>query len=381
MKKKLLAAAILAGAAHTAIAANGQPYYGLQGTYIDGDNLRNNKEGYGATLLLGLPVNQYLASELNVFGLRMDNSTQSFDKQWGAGLDLAIYPLTRSGRFAPFLLVGSGAQYEDRNGPERGYTFINAGGGFLADLTADGLVSLRVDAKRYRVHDNELIPGRDQLWDTRISAGLQVAFGPDPVIAPPPAPYVPPAPPADSDGDGVIDSIDQCPGTLPGLRVDSVGCPLPLPPPPMPPKDSDQDGVLDSSDACPGTPLGLKVDERGCAIKAAKIVLHDINFEFNSSTLTSGAKLSLDKVADGLRGQPTMSLLIEGHTDSVGADAYNLKLSKQRANSARAYLIESGIESSRIEATGLGETQPIASNKTKDGRAENRRVEFKVTRQ
>ncbi len=378
MKAKLMAVALMAGVAQAASAANGQPYYGLQGTFVDGDNLRNNKEGYGATLLLGLPYNQYISSELNIFGLRMDNDTGSFDKQLGAGLDLAIYPFTRSQRFAPFLLIGSGAMNEDRNGPERGYSFINAGGGFLADLTQDGLVALRVDAKRYRVHDNELIPGVDQLWDTRISAGLQVAFRPDPVVAAP-APAVPPAPPADSDGDGVNDNIDQCPGTLPGLRVDAVGCPLPLPPPP--PVDSDQDGVMDPNDACPGTPIGLKVDERGCAIKEARIVLRDINFEFNKAVLTSAAKASLDKVVEGLRGQPSMSLLIEGHTDSVGSDAYNLKLSKQRAASARAYLLENGIEGSRIESVGFGESQPVASNKTVDGRAENRRVEFKVTKQ
>jgi len=376
MKKKIVLAALMAGAAQLASAANGQPYYGLQGTFIDADNLRNNKEGYGATLLLGMPVNDYLASELNVFGLRMDNSTQSFDKQWGAGLDLAMYPFTRGGRFAPFLLVGGGAQYEDRNGPERGYSFLNAGGGFLADLTQDGMVSLRVDAKRYRVHDNELIAGRDQLWDTRVSAGLQVAFGADPVIAPPPP--APPAPPADADGDGVPDSIDQCPGTVPGVVVDSVGCP---PPPPPAPVDSDQDGVLDPDDACPGTLLGLKVDERGCAIKAAKIVLRDINFEFNSSRLTAEAMQSLDKVTQGLQGQPTMQLLIEGHTDSVGSESYNLKLSKERANAARAYLIQSGIEATRLESTGFGESQPVTSNATKDGRAENRRVEFKVTQQ
>ena len=378
MKKKLLVAAMLAAAAQAASAANGQPYYGVQGTFVDGDNLRNNKEGYGATLLLGMPVNQYLASELNVFGLRMDNDSNSFDKQLGAGLDLAIYPFTRAGRFAPFLLIGSGAQYDDRQETSRGYTFLNAGGGFLADLTADGLVALRVDAKRYRVHDKELVPGRRELWDTRVNAGVQVAFGADPVVAPPPPP---PAAPVDSDGDGVVDGIDQCPNTPIGVQVNSVGCPLPPPPPPPAPIDSDQDGVLDINDACPGTPIGLKVDERGCAIKEARIVLRDINFEFNSSTLTSGAKASLDKIAEGLRGQPTMGLLVEGHTDAVGSDVYNLKLSKQRASSVRAYLLESGIEGTRIDSTGFGESKPVASNKTVDGRAENRRVEFKVTKQ
>lgn len=377
MKMKLMAAALLAAAAPLSMAANDSPYYAVQGTYIDADNLRNNKEGYGATVTFGLPVGQYLASELNLFALRMNNDTNSFDKQLGAGLDIALYPFTRNQVFAPFLSIGSGAQYEDRNGPQRGYTFVNAGGGFLLDLTADRKVALRVDAKRYRVHDNELIPGQKQLWDTRINAGLQFAFNADPapVVAPPPPP--PPPAPVDSDGDGVVDGVDQCPNTPPGVQVNSVGCPLP----PPAPVDTDGDGVLDPVDACPGTPLGLKVDERGCAVKEAKITLRDINFEFNKATLTSEAKGSLDKVAAGLRGQSTMSLLIEGHTDSVGADTYNLKLSKQRAESARAYLIESGIEGGRLTAAGMGESQPVGSNKTADGRAENRRVEFKVTKQ
>ena len=206
---------------------------------------------------------------------------------------------------------------------------------------------------------------------------MQIAFGgdtPPPLIVTAP----PPPPPADSDGDGVPDSRDRCPNTPLGSMVDANGCP---PPPPPAPKDSDRDGVLDPVDACPGTPYGMKVDASGCAIKTAKVVLRDINFEFDSARLTADAKQSLSKVAEGLRGQPSMELLIEGHTDSVGADAYNLKLSKLRANAARDYLIGEGISPSRLSADGLGEAKPVASNKTKDGRAENRRVEFSVTKQ
>ncbi len=374
MKMKFIIAAILAGLATAAFALNGQPYYGLQGTYVDADNLRQNKEGGGATLLLGLPVTPYFAGEFNLFGLTRKNNTSGYDEEWGAGLDLAIYPFTRTRHFAPFLLIGAGGQYEDRNIKPAGKTFADAGVGFTADLT--DLIALRVDAKRYRVNDNDLVPGRRYLWDTRVSAGLQMAFAADPVIAPPPPPPVQAAP-SDSDGDGVIDRIDQCPGTPHGVIVNSVGCPFP----PPAPKDSDQDGVLDPDDACPGTPIGLKVDARGCAIKEAKIVLHDINFEFDSARLTAAAKLALDKVTDGLRGQPTMSLLIDGHTDSVGKVAYNLKLSTRRAASVKAYMVEAGIAASRLASAGKGESQPIASNKTMDGRAENRRVEFKVTQQ
>jgi OOP family OmpA-OmpF porin len=122
----------------------------------------------------------------------------------------------------------------------------------------------------------------------------------------------------------------------------------------------------------------MKVDANGCAIKTAKIVLHDINFEHDKATLTTEAKQSLDNVVSGLKGQPTMELQIEGYTDSTGSDAYNLKLSKERAASAKKYLVDSGIAASRLKSEGFGEKNPIASNKTKAGRAENRRVEFKV---
>lgn len=398
MKKELAFALLLSVGVPAALAANGHPYVAVQGTFIDADNLRNNKEGYGAALLLGLPLSNHFASEINLFGLRMDNSSNSFDRQLGGGLDLAVYPFSRRNVFSPFLLLGGGAQYEDRNGPERGYSFLNAGGGFLADL--DDRVALRVDAKRYRVNDHELIPGRNQLWDTRINLGLQIALGGAPVVAPPPVYFPPPPPPVyapppmpaapvyappplpppDSDADGITDDLDQCPGTLPGLRVNTVGCPLPLAPAPRP-MDSDHDGVLDANDLCPGTLYGMRVDDRGCAIPEAKVVLHDINFEFDSAQLTYGARQSLNRVVDGLRGQPTMSLLIEGHTDSEGSDAYNLQLSRERAKAAMDYLVDNGISSARLQSNGYGESRPITTNSSADGRAQNRRVEFKVTRQ
>ncbi|WP_158608558.1 OmpA family protein [Stagnimonas aquatica] len=378
MKMKPLMAMALVSCTTAVFAADDRPYFGLQGSYISPDLDRQTDQGLGATLLLGLPAGDYLASELNVFGLKTDRLSSTDSEQlWGAGLDLAVYPFKRSASFSPFLLLGSGMQYDDRASNDGWHGFLNAGGGVL--YTVNQRTSLRLDAKRYRVNDNEVAAGNAHLWDTRINAGVQIAFGgdtPPPVIAAPP----PPAPPADSDGDGVPDSRDRCPNTPLGSVVDANGCPPPPPPPPAP-KDSDQDGVLDPVDACPGTPYGMKVDASGCAIKTAKVVLHDINFEFDSARLTAAAKQSLSKVAEGLRGQPSMELLIEGHTDSVGADAYNLKLSKLRANAARDYLIGEGISPKRLTAEGLGEAKPVASNKTKDGRAENRRVEFSVTKQ
>lgn len=382
MKTNHLLALVFAAAAAPALAASELPYFGLQGTYLSPDQDRLTADGMGATLLLGKPLGSYLAGELNLSALKGNlKAGTGSSQQLGAGLDLAFFPLQRSSELSPFLLLGVGAQYDDRPGDSGSHLLANLGGGLLYGLNER--LSLRLDAKRTMVSDNDIAPGNKRLWDSRVSAGVQMALGWKPTVIattePERAPAAPPPPPRDSDGDGVADYADRCPGTRPGLVVDGTGCPPP--PPPMPPKDSDQDGVLDPADACPGTPYGMQIDTAGCAIRTAKVVLHDISFEFNSAVLTAAARQSLARVADGLRGQPSMELVIEGHTDSVGADAYNLKLSQQRANAARKYLIEEGISATRLSARGAGESKPIASNKTKDGRALNRRVEFSVSRQ
>lgn len=375
MKHKLIALALMAGTAQAAMADN-TPYMGIQGVYDYPDQARDTDNGLGGNILFGFPLNEYVAPEINIFGL--STSRESSDKhngEYGAGLNLAIYPMQRSSWFSPFILLGSGGQYEDRPNNSKVYGYADAGGGFLINLNESKTAAIRVDAARYWFLDDDVEASRGHVMDTRINAGVQFVLGKKEEAPPPPPP---PAAPKDSDGDGVIDPLDQCPGTPYGVKVDSRGCPLP---PPAPPKDSDRDGVMDPVDACPNTPYGMKVDARGCAIREAKIVLHDINFEFDSARLKSESKTELDKVAQGMKGQPTMGLIIEGHTDATGPDAYNMKLSKERASAARAYLIEQGISGSRLEATGYGETKPIASNKTKEGRAENRRVEFKVTRE
>src|SRR5690606_8163880 len=152
--------------------------------------------------------------------------------------------------------------------------------------------------------------------------------------APPPAPPPPPPPaPKDSDGDGVVDSADQCPNTPKGVQVDTRGCPL----------DSDGDGVPDYLDKCPNTTKGLKVDATGCVRDAQTIVLQNVNFEFDKSTLTADAKAVLNDVAKGLVSQKDLRVEIAGHTDSKGSNAYNQKLSQSRAASVKSYLISQGV--------------------------------------
>lgn len=169
--------------------------------------------------------------------------------------------------------------------------------------------------------------------------------------------------PLDSDGDGVPDFRDQCPGTPAGVEVDANGCPL----------DSDGDGVPDFRDQCPDTPAGTEVNALGCP---ESLVLRDVNFEFDSAQLTPQAQQVLDGVAERLVSNPNVRVSIDGHTDSVGSAEYNQQLSQRRAESVVEYLASQGVEQQRMRAQGFGEEQPVASNETDEGRAENRRVEL-----
>lgn len=140
--------------------------------------------------------------------------------------------------------------------------------------------------------------------------------------------------------------------------------------------DSDGDGVPDNLDRCPGTPAGVVVDEYGCE-KIIKFSDVDVNFAFDSAKLTPEASGKLNQIANYLGEHDNYRVLLEGHTDSVGAEAYNQKLSEKRANSVKQGLVGAGVTAEKIDVVGYGELKPIATNTTKEGRAENRRVEAK----
>ena len=137
------------------------------------------------------------------------------------------------------------------------------------------------------------------------------------------------------------------------------------------PKDSDADGVIDSLDECPNTMAKAKVDSVGCMT----LVNLNINFDTNKSDIKDSYNSRIADFAKMMKANPKLKASIEAHTDSVGSDAYNQKLSERRATSAVKALTDLGVETTRIKAIGYGETKPTASNETVEGRAENRRVE------
>ena len=174
----------------------------------------------------------------------------------------------------------------------------------------------------------------------------------------------------DADGDGVTDADDKCPGTPAGVKVDATGCPL----------DRDGDGVPDYQDRCPDR--AGPASNKGCPeIKAeTKKRLQEatkfINFEFNKAVLLPSSYPTLKDLAAIMAEYPDYTMSIAGHTDSKGADNYNLRLSYDRAASARTYMLSQSVPADRIESRGYGETKPIADNTTAKGQALNRRVEF-----
>ena len=109
-----------------------------------------------------------------------------------------------------------------------------------------------------------------------------------------------------------------------------------------------------------------------------KIVLRGVNFEFNKATISPDAASVLREAASLLKEDTNVKVSVEGHTDSVGSDAYNLGLSNRRAVAVKDFLVNEGVADGRLTTRGLGEAQPVASNDTADGRAQNRRVELKV---
>ena len=175
--------------------------------------------------------------------------------------------------------------------------------------------------------------------------------------------------PLDVDKDGVPDGLDKCPNTPAGISVDSVGCPL----------DFDKDGVPDAEDKCPNTLPGIKIDSKGCPINKKQDLdqlKKGINFKLNSAKLTKNSYGTLDDIVALMKLIPEANLEVQGHTDELGSEETNKKLSQERAETVVNYFIKKGIDSSRLRAVGYGSTKPVADNKTKEGRKKNRRVEL-----
>ena len=178
--------------------------------------------------------------------------------------------------------------------------------------------------------------------------------------------------PIDTDGDGIVDINDNCP-TIFGVKENN-GCPE---------IDTDKDGIADKTDQCPYEAGPLS--NGGCPIKEVvaeikeKIELNSLNFETGKTAINNKSKEILDKLIEILKKNPTYKVSIIGHTDNIGNEDFNVKLSLLRAKVVLDYLVLNKIDAKRISIEGNGSKQPIADNNTEEGRAKNRRSEIRIS--
>lgn len=356
---------VLAGTTLFAVTAQANDHQG--DWYIDGmgsaaimDSGRDLDDGIaGLTGRFGKKMNdnwniELAAQSLDISG---DSDKGGVDFEQFSGSINALWVFNRGGEFQPYLLGGLGMANSKFEGSGSDKSpFFDIGAGAIVPL-ADGKFRLRGEVVR-RDEDTDGSP-----VDYILNIGFGVPFGKkaEPVaVAAAPAPL-------DSDGDGVTDDMDQCPGTPAGAIVDARGCEL----------DSDGDGVVDRLDECPDTPQGVEVDEVGCPLVVV-IELEGVKFRTNSADLLDGADAVLDEQAAKLAANPDLLIEVAGHTDSDGDAGYNQQLSQRRAEAVRDYLISEGVAAANITAVGYGESEPVASNATPGGKAENRRVELRI---
>lgn len=271
-----------------------------------------------------------------------------------------LYDIGGNEKWQPFLLIGGGYTGSDRG--SRSTTDdgqLNAGVGVFRAL--NDRFSLRGDIRGvYSTEENSVEPFAF-LGVTALLGKLDST------------PVMPVAvAPADADSDGVADGQDRCPNTPQTVAVDTRGCPL----------DSDGDGVADYQDQCPDSAAGAKVDDRGCYVELEETVTIDLNLEFstNSAELRPEHREEIQRAVDFLRAYPTATAVIEGHSDSDGAAEYNQQLSERRAVAVLNNLVaQYNIAANRLRAVGYGESKPIASNDSAQGKQQNRRVSVVVS--
>lgn len=357
------AALLLAALPATAGPPAGSWYVAPEAIYLWTDRDRLADDEFGGAFAIGRSFDKW--------DVELQYNYASPDTLGGGSLDFNNVFVNlhrvfyRDARVSPFLKLGVGRvdpHYSSTSpmfGTDVTTWTLAYGAGVLANLTRNEArgTALALRGEIYGlVSSSTEPPNGDHLSDTVAGIGLQYNWG-APVAAP--APVAPP-PVGDSDGDGVNDNLDKCPGTPAGAKVDANGCEL----------DADSDGVVDRIDQCPNTPAGDKVDEVGCSFNLRL----EVFFDTDSAAIKPESFPDLDRAVRLMTTNDRLAGTIEGHTDSRGSDAYNQKLSQRRAESVRQYLVDKGVPASRLDAIGKGESSPIADNATAEGRAQNRRV-------
>jgi OOP family OmpA-OmpF porin len=332
---------VLAGTALQAHATDDRLYIAPTVNYTFSDNARKADDGWGAGVALGKPISPHLNLELSLTGSSLDYKTGPGDyRLMGLGVD-ALYLLNRDADFTPYGVLGAGVLHTKIPGASDSGLMANVGVGVMKRLTDN--MSLRADA-RYRWDGNAANAfTANNFGDFIVSVGLNIALGqkaePKPAAQPEPVPVAQPAP-----------------EPMPAPAPEPVVQPEPAP-------------VLKTKQAAQ-----LEEAQPGDVVT----ILQGVNFEFDSARLRPNAIEILDEAVLVLEHRKNIDVDIMGHTDSIGTKQYNQGLSERRAKSVYDFFVSKGIAADRLTTEGFGETKPIASNKTREGRAKNRRVELRV---
>jgi OOP family OmpA-OmpF porin len=285
-------------------------------------------------------------------------------------LDL-LYHFPLSGHLVPYLALGAGEAFvsPDKIASDKN---VIVGYGAGAKYFINDALAVRCDVRHLLdINDVDTQRRNTVLNNFSVNAGIFLQFGgreEKVLVAKSPEKIT------DRDQDGIADNLDLCPDTAAGVAVNEKGCPVVT--------DKDRDGVIDAQDVCPNTPAGTVVDARGCPAQVTLVtplpepaLTFHLEYLPNESEVRNDFAAEMQKMADFIKANPGKRFIIEGHTDSVGSDASNMRLSLLRAEKIKAYLSEKmGISASLLEARGFGEGNPVADNNTQEGRQQNRRV-------
>lgn len=393
MKKILLIPALLLGS--LAIADDYKYEISpMVGYNVAEGNLGMKDDGYfvGGLEAQANTVGSKWSPELSVFG------TKNADYKGLGNIDTdilrvafnGVYTFDEMSSMVPFAKLGAG--YETVNNEvlsnQDGF-FADAGAGVKVPLTE--AIALKLEG----IYMAKLGGNNAGNADSNFMAlaGLSFSFGK--VAQAAPAVVAPVVVDGDDDKDGVLNSVDQCIYTPEGTPVNAQGCAL----------DDDKDGVSNNLDQCLETPFGEEVDAKGCSLDddrdgvvnakdqclktpigvvvnsdgCMKTINLHVNFDHDSAVVRKDQMKEINAYANFLTTYTNYNSKIVGYTDSLGSDAYNQKLSERRAESVKNVLIQEGVDASRLTSAGMGEANPVADNSTKEGRAQNRRIEAEMT--
>ena len=362
MKIRVLSTALLAGLAFSQVASAQEFDDRWYVTGSAGMNVQDSERDTRNAPFLGLGVGKFISPEWSLdaelnYQKPVKEANQDLNwSQYGISLDARRHFLQEGRGWNPYLLVGLGYQraeeeydaFPSPNSPgerEDGNLAAKVGVGAQGDV---GRVKVRTELAYRADFDDASVanPTEDRFGDLLASVGVVIPLGPEPAapVAPAPPPAAPSCADMDSDGDGVNDCDDKCPGSQAGQTIGPDGCPVPV-----------------------------SIDLKG------------VNFDFDKSTLRPDAVSILNEAIEILKRYPELKVEVAGHTDSKGTDAYNQALSERRATAVYEYMTSNGIDASRLVGpNGYGESRPIAPNTNEDGsdnpdgRARNRRTELNV---